>query len=182
MNRTRVLVEVAVLVAMAFVLEFAFSFLPKMPQGGRVGISMLPLVVIAWRHGVVQGWIGGIVFGLLNLMLDGVLYHWGSIFLDYTIAFGLVGMTGFFKPMIKDHVAVFVVAIITAFVLRFISSVLSGVLLFGEYAPEGESVWIYSIVYNSTYLLPALILTVIVGIPSYFAIKSIDRDDIQEQY
>mgnify|MGYP000878445820 FL=1 len=143
MSRTRVLVEVAILVAMAFVLEFTFSFLPKMPQGGRIGISMLPLVVIAWRHGVVQGWIGGIVFGLLNLMLDGVLYHWGSFFLDYTIAFGLVGMTGFFKPLIKDHVIVFVGAIITAFLLRFVSTVLSGVLLFGEYAPEGESVWIF---------------------------------------
>ena len=182
MSRTRVLVEIAILVAMAFVLEFTFSFLPKMPQGGRIGISMLPLVVIAWRHGVVQGWIGGIVFGLLNLMLDGVLYHWGSFFLDYTIAFGLVGMTGFFKPLIKDHVIVFVGAIITAFLLRFVSTVLSGVLLFGEYAPEGESVWIYSIVYNTTYLLPALILTMIVGVPSYYAIKSIDRDNINEMY
>jgi len=182
MSRTRVLVEIAILVAMAFVLEFVFSFLPKMPQGGRIGISMLPLVVIAWRHGVVQGWIGGIVFGILNLMLDGVLYHWGSFFLDYTIAFGLVGMTGFFKPLIKDHVIVFVGAIITAFLLRFVSTVLSGVLLFGEYAPEGESVWIYSIVYNTTYLLPALILTMIVGVPSYYAIKSIDRDNINEMY
>lgn len=182
MSRTRVLVEVAILVAMAFVLEFTFSFLPKMPQGGRIGISMLPLVVIAWRHGVVQGWVGGIVFGLLNLMLDGILYHWGSFFLDYTIAFGLVGMTGFFKPLIKDHVVVFSASIITAFILRFISSVLSGVVLFGEYAPEGESVWIYSIVYNATYLLPAMILTVFVGIPTYFAIKSIDRDNIEEIY
>lgn len=182
MNRTRVLVEVAILVAMAFVLEFAFSFLPKMPQGGRVGISMLPLVVIAWRHGVVNGWIGGIVFGLLNLMLDGVLYHWGSFFLDYTIAFGLVGMTGFYKGLLKDHVVVFGFAIITAYVLRFCSSVLSGVLLFGEYAPADQNVWIYSIVYNATYLLPALVLTVIVGIPVYFALQNIDRDEVQEMY
>jgi thiamine transporter len=182
MNRTRVLVEVAILVAMAFVLEFTFSFLPKMPQGGRVGISMLPLVVIAWRHGVVQGWIGGIVFGLLNLMLDGVLYHWGSFFLDYTVAFGLVGMTGFFRPMFKDNVVVFSLAIIVAYILRFVSTVLSGVLLFGEYAPAGESVWVYSIVYNTTYLLPALILTTIVGIPIYYVLKSIDSDSVKEIY
>ena len=182
MSRTRVLVEVAIFVAMAFVLEFAFSFLPKMPQGGRVGISMLPLVVIAWRHGVIQGWIGGIVFGILNLMLDGVLYNWGSFFLDYTIAFGLVGMTGFFKPYIKDHVIVFSLAIIVAYLLRFISSVLSGVLLFAEYAPEGQSVWVYSITYNATYLLPALILTVIVGIPVYFVLQSIGKDEIVERY
>ena len=182
MSKTRVLVEIAILVAMAFVLEFAFSFLPKMPQGGRVGISMLPLVVIAWRHGVVPGWIGGAVFGILNLMLDGVLYHWGSFFLDYTIAFGLVGMTGFFKPLIKDHVAVFSLAIIAAYFLRFVSSVLSGVLLFSEYAPEGQSVWIYSIVYNTTYLLPALILTVFVGIPVYYALQQIDPDKVEEIY
>lgn len=176
MNRTRVLVEVAILVAMAFVLEVAFSFLPAMPQGGRIGISMLPLVVIAWRHGVVFGVIGGVVYGLLNLMLDGVLYHWGSFFLDYTVAFGVIGLSGFVKQLLGDNPYSFVLAIVVGVFFRFISHVLSGILLFSEYA-EGN-VYIYSIVYNGTYLLPALILTAIVGALVYFPLRSYSQQEL----
>lgn len=177
MNNTRVLVEVAILVAMAFVLEFAFSFLPAMPQGGRVSISILPLVVIAWRNGPLAGVIGGVVYGLLNLMLDGVLYHWGSFFLDYTVAFGLIGLVGFIKRYTRDNVITFAIAIIAGYLLRFFSHVLSGVLIFYEYAGD-QNVWVYSIVYNATYLLPALILTVLVGVVVYFPLQQLEHNQI----
>lgn len=177
MSRTRVLVEVAILVALAFILEFAFSFLPKMPQGGRIGVSMLPIVVIAWRHGVVQGIVGGVVFSILNLMLDGfVLYHWASLFLDYVIAFGVIGLAGFSRPLLGNTPLAFGVAIVIAFVGRFISHVLSGAVLFAEYAPAGQNPWAYSIIYNTTYLLPALILTLLVGIGVYFPLKTLESD------
>ena len=172
--RTAQLVEIAILVAMAFVLEFAFSFLPAMPQGGRVSISILPIVVIAWRNGPLAGVIGGVVYGLLNLMLDGVLYHWGSFFLDYTIAFGVIGLSGFVRRLGLNNVVGFGFAIFVGYFLRFFSHVLSGVLLFGEYAGD-QNVWIYSMVYNGTYLLPAFILTLIVGVIVYFPLKTIEE-------
>jgi thiamine transporter len=174
MKTTRVLVEVAILVAMAFVLEFAFSFLPSMPQGGRVSLSLLPLIVNAWRNGPYAGVIGGIVYGLLNLMLDGVLYHWGSFFLDYTVAFGLIGLVGFIRKAKLDNVIGFALAIVIAFVLRFFSHVLSGVLIFASYAGD-QNVWLYSMGYNATYLVPALILTFIVGVIVYFPLKTMDE-------
>lgn len=177
MSRTRVLVEIAILVAMAFVLEFTFSFLPKMPQGGRIGISMIPLIVIAWRHGVGAGVIGGVVFGILNLMLDGVLYHWASFFFDYTIAFGVIGLVGIVRKISGDNVFGFAMAIVFAFILRFFSHFLSGVLLFGSWAPEGQSVFAYSAIYNGTYLLPALVLSLFVGIGVYFPLKMIESNE-----
>lgn len=178
LKSTRVLVEVAILVTLAFVIEFGFSFLPAMPQGGRVSLSLLPLIVIAWRHGVVPGIIGGVVYSILNLMLDGfVLYHWGSLFLDYVFAFGLIGLSGYVKTF-KDDVLFFAIAIVAGFFLRFTSHVLSGAILFGEYAPEGQNPWLYSIIYNSTYLLPALVLTVIVGIPVFYALQRYFNEEI----
>ena len=174
MTETRRMTEVAILVAMAIVLELALSFLPAMPQGGRISISMLPLFVITWRHGIKYGVIGGVVYGILNLMLDGKLYHWGSFFLDYTIAFGLLGFTAIFKSIIGDNVYGFGVAIVVGFILRFFSHFLSGVILFGEYA-EGN-VYIYSATYNLTYLLPAMIVTLIVGVAVFFPLKSLERD------
>jgi thiamine transporter len=175
MRNTSVLVETAIMVALAFVLEVAFSFLPAMPQGGRVSLSMLPIIVLAWRQGVKIGSIGGAAFGLLNLMLDGVLYHWGSLFLDYLFAFGLIGVAGVYRR-IQDNVIYFGIGIVTAFVLRFTSSTLSGVILFGEYAPDNQNVWIYSMVYNGTYLLPALLLTIVVGVPLYYALRAFDNE------
>ena len=173
MKNTRVLVEVAILVAMAFVLEIAFSFLPAMPQGGRVSLSILPIIVIGWRSGPYAGIIGGVVYGLLNLMLDGVLYHWGSFFLDYTVAFGIIGLSAFVRKAGIDNVFGFGLAIFVGYVLRFFSHVLSGVLLFSEYAGD-QNVWAYSMGYNITYLLPAFLLTLVVGVIVYFPLRTLE--------
>ena len=40
---------------------------------------------------------------------------------------------------------------------RFASHVLSGVVFFAEYAPEGQSALAYSIAYNATYMIPSAI-------------------------
>lgn len=176
MRSTRVLVEVAILVAMAFVLEIAFSFLPAMPQGGRVSLSVLPIIVISWRNGPYAGIVGGVVYGLLNLMLDGVLYHWGSFFLDYTIAFGLIGLSGLVRKAGLDNVGGFGLAIFVGYLLRFLSHTLSGVLLFSQYAGD-ENVWLYSLGYQTTYLLPAFLLTLVVGVIVYFPLKTLENNE-----
>ena len=43
---------------------------------------------------------------------------------------------------------------------RFLCSFASGILIWGEYAPEGQPVWLYSLTYNGGYMLPELIITV----------------------
>jgi thiamine transporter len=40
-----------------------------------------------------------------------------------------------------------------------VCSFLSGVLLWDSYAPEGMNVWIYSLTYNGSYMIPNAILT-----------------------
>jgi thiamine transporter len=37
--------------------------------------------------------------------------------------------------------------------LRFVCSFLSGVVLWDSYAPEGMNIWVYSLVYNGSYML-----------------------------
>ncbi len=175
MKETRRITEIAVLISLAIVIELAFSFLPKLPQGGRISIAMLPLFIIAWRHGFKWGVIGGAVYGLLNLMLDGVLYHWASIFLDYTIAFGVIGFAAFSKKLFGDNIVSFGVGIVIGSTLRFISHFISGFLLFGMYA-EGagfDSIYLYSLSYNITYVLPSMLFTLLVGIVIFQPIKRI---------
>ena len=47
---------------------------------------------------------------------------------------------------------------------RFLCHVVSGAIFFAKYAPEGQNPWIYSIVYNATFIIPALILSAITAL------------------
>ena len=56
-SKTRRLTESAMLLALAVVLEFVSKmFIPEMPFGGQVTlVSMLPVVLISYRHGMKWG-------------------------------------------------------------------------------------------------------------------------------
>ncbi len=46
-------------------------------------------------------------------------------------------------------------------VLRLVCHFLSGILIWGSYAPEGTPVWLYSLGYNGTYMLWETIITAV---------------------
>ena len=46
-------------------------------------------------------------------------------------------------------------------------SVLSGVIFFAEYAEGWSSVWVYSIVYNGSYMIPEIIITSLAALLLY---------------
>lgn len=149
------MVEAAIMIALAVVLSFVKVW--SMPQGGTISLTMLPLFLLAYRRGAATGIISGIIYGLLSLMLDGVIYHPLSILLDYTLAYGALGVAGFFK---KNYAGI-ILGTTVGTALRYICSLLSGALLFAEYAPEGQNPWIYSLGYNATYMVPELVICVV---------------------
>lgn len=152
MKKTNQLTEIAAAVALATVCSFIKVY--QMPQGGSVALTMIPILLIAYRRGFGAGVITGAIYGLISLLVDFVIYHPMSILLDYVLAFGAVGIAGFFKPT-KTGIMLGTTLGIGG---RFVSSTLSGALLFAEYAPEGQNAWIYSIGYQATYLIPELII------------------------
>ena len=93
----KVLVENAMLVALAFILSFVKLF--SMPTGGSINFQMLPLMILAIRRGPLSGFLfGGIVYGLLTCFTDG--YGFQSFPFDYLVGFGSVAILGLFKPLI----------------------------------------------------------------------------------
>ena len=67
-SRTRALVECAVLLAIATVLSLVK--LVDLPYGGSVTVaSMLPVVIISYRHGLGYGLLSGAVFGVIQQLL-----------------------------------------------------------------------------------------------------------------
>ena len=67
-SKTRVLVECALMIAIGTVLSNIKIF--TMPNGGSVTLlSMLPFVLVSFRHGVKWGLFTGLVNGCLQMLL-----------------------------------------------------------------------------------------------------------------
>ncbi len=156
MKRTKKVTEIAVVVAMAVVCSFIKVF--EMPQGGSISLTMVPLFLIAQRRGVITGCITGSIYGILSALLAGVIYHPASLLLDYILAFAAVGIAGFFNK----NLAHIILGTTLGVFGRFIFSFISGAVLFASYAPEGQNPWLYSLIYQSSYLIPELLIALAV--------------------
>ncbi|MFW6298040.1 MAG: energy-coupled thiamine transporter ThiT [Bacillota bacterium] len=166
--------EVSILLALAAVFEFIAMLLPRQPQGGSISLSMLPILLIAYRHGFKVGIFTGVVYAILDMIISGFTFvgiHWGVVFLDYLLAFGVLGTAALVYRIDRDSVAIFALGMFVAMMGRFFFHFLSGVILFGEYAPEGQPVPIYSIVYNGAYMVPSIAITLLVGVPIFIRLK-----------
>ncbi len=133
---TQSIAEDAILIAVAFVLNFIKLF--SMPTGGSVNFQMFPLFIIALRHGPAKGlFASGIVYGLLTCITDG--YGLYTFPFDYFIGFGSVAVIGFFSKFIlngkdnynlKGELFIFI-ACFLATVIRFVGGCTSSMVLYG---------------------------------------------------
>lgn len=163
-DRTRVIVEIALTIALAAALGAIRVW--RMPQGGTVSLGMLPLFVLALRRGPVAGVVAGALYGVADFVLDPFPpVHWIQPLLDYPVAYAMCGLAGAFAPIwrriadtgaVSRAVALAVVpGVLLGALTRYAVHVLSGVVYFGEYAPPGQPVVLYSLVYNSYVLISA---------------------------
>ena len=153
----RALTISALMIALATVLGQIQIF--SMPQGGSVTLfSILPIVVCGYLLGTRRGVMAGFCVGLINLIFGPYVIHPVQLLLDYPVAFGALGLSGLTANMKNGLTKGYIVGIIG----RYICAVLSGVIFFGEYAPEGFNAWTWSLWYNLTYLAAEGIITLIV--------------------
>ncbi len=148
----------AILIALAFVIN---NFMPRipMPQGGSATFfSMFFIFMVGYILGPKIGIMAGMAFGMLDLLINPYAVYPLQILMDYPIAFGMLGLGGFFKN--KKHGLI--TGYLTSIFGRFLVSFLSGIIFFAQYAPEGTSVFIYSFIYNITYISVEGLMTVIV--------------------
>ena len=155
----------ALFIALSTVLSMVKMF--QVPQGGSVTLlSMVPLIMTAQLYGPKWGTFACFSHGMLQLLLglgnlrglDAVTLL-GSVFLDYIIAFTVIGLSGLTYKMKNKAAAAATGAAIGVF-LRFICHFLSGWLLWSEVTASWGAVT-YSLLYNGSYMLPELIFTAI---------------------
>jgi|LGVF01.2.fsa_nt_gb thiamine transporter len=165
---TRKLTEIAILIALAAVLEVIALLIPilRMPYGGSVSLGMLPIIIIAFRHGVKEGLIAGFIFGVINYMLglNGATVHWVSLIFDYSLAFTVLGFAGIFKKTAWTSNISFVLGIFLGGFLRYIVHSIAGVIFWSEYAGDFNPYFYSFIVYNLPYMAGSILLCIIVGL------------------
>ncbi|HYE69351.1 MAG TPA: energy-coupled thiamine transporter ThiT [Anaerovoracaceae bacterium] len=154
---TKAMVTSAVLVALSIALNQIILF--RMPQGGSItAFSMLPIVVCAYIFGVRRGMMAGMCVGLIDLIFNPYVIHPIQMLLDYPLAFGALAFAGLMRTRKFGLISGYIVGLLS----RYFCSVLSGIIFFGQYAPEGFNAFTWSIYYNISYLGVEGALTVIV--------------------
>lgn len=138
---TKMVTRIGLALAITFILH-AFK-IADLPNGiGSITLgSFIPIMIIAFMYGPEVGMFTGFTYGVLNLLMGGYMLNPIQVIFDYPLPFMCLGLAGFFrdKKLLAAVVAVF---------FKFVCHFISGVAFFGEYAPEGMSPWVYSIVAN----------------------------------
>ena len=181
-SRTRALVECSIMIAMASILSMIK--LVDLPYGGSVTIaSMLPIVIVSYRHGLGWGLGSGLVYGVIQQLLGlntlSYVTTWKSILavilLDYIVAFAVIGLAGVFRNM-KNQGAALVCGSVLICLLRYACHVISGATVWAGLSIPDEAALLYSFGYNATYMLPEMI---VLAIAAYYLGTAMDlrRDE-----
>ncbi len=186
------LVEGAMMLALSWVIDYICALAPYnailFPSGGSITVGMIPLIYYAYRHGALWGLGAGFVFSGLQIVLGWYPPPAGTwwafilcVLLDYVIAYTILGIAPLFSRLFGKssparRLVGYGAGAVIVCVLRYLSSVLSGGILWGSYAPAGLNPWIYSLVYNAGYMLPNAILT---GILMVLLCKTLDPKSIR---
>ena len=177
----RQIAECAILLAIGTVLSLFTVSAPWLLGGGVTFCSMLPLVLISFRYGWKYGALAAALFGEIQMFLgmsnvtfamsvsDSAWMGVGVIFLDYILAYGVVGLAGAFGGFMKNRRKAIIAGIIVTFFLRFVCHYFSGVYIWESIAKNarGWGAEIWSLAYNAAFMIPETIITAAVCLFTY---------------
>lgn len=163
-SRVRIAVEIGLTIALCAVLSFIAIW--EMPQGGSVSFVMMPLFVLAILRGPAIGLIAGGLYGVVDFMLKPYFFHPVQVALDYPIAYAACGLAGLFAVrwaaeadsgrVMRGLWTAVLPGIAIGALGRYAAHVLSGLVFFAAFAPEGQPALVYSAAYNSFVLVSAV--------------------------
>ena len=164
-NKTKRLTESAMLIAVAIILELLSKmFIPEMTFGGQLTIvSMLPIVLISYRHGMKWGFLAAFTYALIEMVIgaktvaaafqpgyfgDATMIGNAIIMclLDYVVAYTALGLGGVFRNKIQNPCFSLMAGALVALGARYIAHIISGYVLFAGWAEwfftqEGFPAW-----------------------------------------
>ena len=169
-TKTRIMVECALMIALGTILANIKIY--ELPNGGSITLfSMVPFILVSFRHGVKWGLFTGFVNSLLQMLLGfyappapGLLPLVGMILLDYVLAFGVMGIAGLGRG--KPH-GIFWGSVLGG-AARFVVHYISGITIYKILAPTEifgtvfDNPALYSLIYNGSYVGIDLVLCLVI--------------------
>ena len=174
--------------AIALALGFITSYIKiEMPMGGSITLfSMFFICYIGYLYGIYAGLVTAFAYGLLQLLQSGGSYILTpfQVCCDYIFAFTALGITGFWyrkkkgflfgrwkldengKEIVKySKENPLITGYVVACLVRGLFHTLGGYIYWMDFMPESFPkglASLYSIIYNYSYILAEMILTLIV--------------------
>lgn len=166
----------AVMLALAFALSCIKLF--EMPMGGSITMaSMLPIMLVSIKYGIVSGASTAFLYSLTQLLqafASGNVFPFCEtpltlvvcILFDYVIPFTVLGLAGILHKikLTKNPELNVYAGIIAVVLIRFICHFITGVAIWGQWAPEGMGKYLYSLAYNGSFLLVDSLICIICAI------------------
>lgn len=172
------LVESGLMLAMATVLSMVKVL--DLPYGGSItAFSALPLILVAYRHGMWQGLLTAFAHALIQLMLGANTLSYATsaaaavaiVVLDYLLAFTVLGLGGIFRRQCDSQGTALVLGALLTGVLRYVFHVIAGCTVWAGLSIPTEAALIYSLAYNATYMLPETLVT---ALGAWYLSKAVD--------
>ena len=162
------LTQSAILIAMAIVLSY-FK-LAQWTFGGSVTLgSMIPIMLISMKYPFSWSLTSAVAYSLIQMMqgfyappVENLLYYTLMILLDYVVAFGGLSLAGPVYRALKKKISErnsIMAATTLCLVLRFLCHFASGIIVWAAYAPANQPVWLYSLIYNGSYMLAECVIS-----------------------
>ncbi|MGF0110171.1 MULTISPECIES: energy-coupled thiamine transporter ThiT [unclassified Clostridium] len=152
---TKVMARIGIALALATILHLIK--IVDLPNGaGSINLgSMVPILIISFMYGPEIGMLTGFLFGIIYLIISPYILHPIQVLFDYPLPYMAVGLAGFFKnnKLIGATFGMFI---------EFIFHFISGVLFFGQFAPEGWSPVLYSFIMNGSVVGGNLLVVLVI--------------------
>ena len=158
----RQIVFSGIAIALAIVIATYVKFKgPFWFNGGSITLfSMLLITLIGYWYGPVVGLIGALAYAVLQFITGPDVLSPLQVALDYPLAFGALGLSGFFwkakNGMIKGYIA----GVLGRLFFHCVSGVIFYTEYVGNFGDDALAIW-GSILYNMSYIIPEAILTII---------------------
>ena len=147
-------------VATSFVLAL-IKFKPVQYGGSITLASFAPVLLYAYVYGAPDGFMVGLILGLLNFIESPYILTPATFILDYLLAFASIGIMGFFKKMPRKEKGILplLLGCVGVFTVRFLSHLGSGMIFFLHQEvwvklPEWamQNAFTYSLIYQCVYI------------------------------
>ncbi len=157
---TKQIVFSAMAIALATVISVVIK-LPSLPNGGSVTLfSMLIICLIGYWYGPKVSILAALAYGILQFITGPYVVHPLQVALDYPLAFGALGLSGFFAGSKHGLIKGFIAGSMGRLLMHCISGVIFYTTYVGDLIGNLTAIWA-GILYNMSYVIPEVILTLL---------------------